>query len=94
MKPNLPKEPPEELLRSMAFRYDHGLAIPGYYDQPLLKERNSGATHEQMLQSTLRTMSQLYEEVAGYGFYKYEEEIPEYIHSPEKQMYSFDKKDS
>lgn len=90
MKPNLPKDPPEELLRSMAFRYDHGLAIPGYYDQPFLKEKNLGATHEQMLESTLRTMSQLYEEVAGYGFYKYKREVPEEIISPSEPIYSFD----
>lgn len=93
MKPNLPKEPPEKLLKSMAIRYDHGLAIPGYYDQEMTKGV-SKISHEDKLKATMNVMSQLYEEVAGYGFYKYEEEIPEYIYLPKKQMYSFDRKSS
>jgi len=65
---NLPKEPPEELILSMAIRYDHGLAIDGYYDTLPVQ---LGATHKQRLESTLKVMRQLYEEVSGYGFYKY-----------------------
>ena len=70
MKNILPKEPPEKLLMSMAIRYDHALGCDGYYDQEIFK--SSGMTHEQRLKSTLATMRQLYEEVAGYGFYKWE----------------------
>jgi len=64
----LPKEPPEGLLLSMAIRYDHGLAIDGYYDTLPVQ---LGATHKQRLESALRVMGQLYEEVSGHGFYKY-----------------------
>lgn len=28
----VPVEPTDELLMSMAVRYDHGLGVPGYYD--------------------------------------------------------------
>ena len=64
----LPKEPPPGLLMSMALRYDHGLGCPGYYDQELLCGK-PGA-HAKKLEATLRIMRQLYEEVAGHGFYK------------------------
>jgi hypothetical protein len=67
----LSKEPPDGLLMSMAVRYDHGLGIPGYYDQ--FQFLNYGVTHEQRLKATLVTMRQLYDEVAGYGFFKYPE---------------------
>ena len=89
MNPNLPQEPPEGLLMSMALRYDHALGCPGYYDQPFIKERNLGATHEQILNSTLGTMAKLYDEVAGYWFYKYKQS-PEEIILPSDVMYSFD----
>lgn len=68
--PDMPQEPPPGLLMSMAIRYDHGLGMPGYYDS--LNQCTSipgGPTHAQRLESTLRTMRQLYEEVSGYGFY-------------------------
>lgn len=57
---------------SMAIRYDHALACPGYYDQEIFK--SSGVTHQQRLESTLITMRQLYEEVSGYGFYSEDRE--------------------
>lgn len=60
----LPKDPPAELLLSMALRFDHGLGLPGYYDS-LYGE----GEHELRLQSTLAQMRQLYEEVSGYGFF-------------------------
>lgn len=60
----LPKEPSPGLLMSMALRYDHALGCDGYYDSP-----ESGITHAQRLKSTLSTMRQIYEEVAGTGFY-------------------------
>jgi hypothetical protein len=87
-KIGLPKEPPLGLLMSMAIRYDHALGIPGYYDQQIFEgEGNCG--HMKRLQSTLTTMSQLYEEVAGYGFYQpsketiYASKVPEEIKNGE-----------
>ncbi len=66
----LPKTPPDGLLHSMAIRYDHGLGLPGYYDT--IPDTDEGA-HERKYQATIRIMSQLYEEVSGHGFYKWEE---------------------
>lgn len=63
----LPRTPSPGLLASMAVRLDHGLMCPGYYDQPIF---HGGVTHAQRLNSTLDAMSQLYSEVAGYGFYR------------------------
>lgn len=65
----LPKEPPPGLLMSMAIRYDHGLGMPGFYDSGIYTDV-TGITHAQRLDSTLRTMRQLYEEVSGHGFYR------------------------
>jgi hypothetical protein len=59
------RTPTDGLLMSMAIRYDHGLGIPGYYDQPMFE----GITHKQRLESTLRIMRQIHEEVVGTGFY-------------------------
>ncbi len=64
----IPREPPQDLLRSMAVRYDHGLGVPGYYDQPVFGAENVG--HARRMEATLRTMAQLYEEVVGKGFYR------------------------
>ncbi len=61
-------EPPDELLMSMAIRYDHGLGCAGYYDQPSMQR--DGVTHAIRLRSTLTTMRQLHEEVVGTGFYR------------------------
>lgn len=63
---SLPEDPPEELLHSMALRYDHALGCDGYYDQPLYKQKDTDPTHEQRYRSTINTMRQLYEEVSGY----------------------------
>jgi hypothetical protein len=63
-----PVDPSPGLLMSMAIRYDHALGLPGYYDGALFS--GSGVTHAQRLESTLRTMRQLWEEVVGQGFYK------------------------
>lgn len=65
--PDLPKDPPPGLLMSMAIRFDHGLGVPGYYDT--LGLLSDGLSHAKRLESTLRIMRQLYEEVSGYGFY-------------------------
>lgn len=68
VKVSLPKDPPPGLLMSMALRYDHSLGCPGYYDDEIYTCR--GISHKQRLEGTLTIMRQLYEEVAGYGFYK------------------------
>lgn len=74
----VPREPTPGLLMSMALRYDHGLGMPGYYDdiQQMLPEGHpeKGITHARRLESTLTTMRQLHEEVVGAGFYKPERE--------------------
>lgn len=62
----LPKDPPDELIMSMALRFDHGLGCGGYYDALY-----GDGEHEKRLASTLLIMRQLYEEVSGHGFYKY-----------------------
>ena len=64
----VPVEPTPELLRSMAIRYDHGLGVEGYYDQPIFGAENVG--HAKRLEATIRTMRQLHEEVVGTGFYR------------------------
>jgi hypothetical protein len=64
----IPVKPTDALLMSMAVRYDHGLGMPGYYDQELFSA--SGVTHAQRLESALGTMRQLHEEVVGKGFYR------------------------
>ena len=63
----VPIVPSKSLLLSMAIRSDHGLAIPGYYDQEFLGGKEG--THEMRLQSALRSMRQLHEEVVGTGFH-------------------------
>ena len=55
------------LLVSMAIRLDHGLGGPGYYDSPAFSA--SGLTHKRRLEAAMRTARQLWEEVAGVGFY-------------------------
>lgn len=72
MNTPLPKTPPPGLLMSMAVRSDHGLGCPGYYDQPIFAK--PGLTHADRLKAALIRMSQIYEEVAGYGFYSPEGE--------------------
>lgn len=63
---SVPVEPPIELLRSMALRFDHALGVPGYYDQPMFV---NGPSHQQRYDSAITVMRQLYEEVVGEGFY-------------------------
>lgn len=71
--PLLPKVPPPGLLMSMALRSDHGLGCPGYYDQQPFKDSPKG-NHARRLEATISVMRQLYEEVAGYGFYSPDKE--------------------
>lgn len=69
----VPVKPTDELLLSMAVRYDHGLGIPGYYDQELFS--GSRVAHAQRLEAALTTMRQIHEEVVGTGFYKPKDSI-------------------
>lgn len=61
---NLPKEPPIGLLMSIAIRLDHGLGIPGYYDQ------FEPGGHEIKLKLALSDARRAYEEISGQGFYR------------------------
>lgn len=70
----VPKEPSEGRLISMAIRSDHGLGVPGFYDQKFLRSANNGATHLRIFNATIGTMRQLYEEATGQGFYRPERE--------------------
>lgn len=64
----VPVKPTDALLYSMAVRYDHGLGVPGYYDQDIFGIK--GVSHERRLESAIGTMRQLHEEVVGTGFYR------------------------
>ena len=73
------KEPSPGLLMSMALRFDHALGMPGYYDSQnkMFSRGASGQkqpTHAMRLASTLVQMRQIWEEVAGNGFYSPERE--------------------
>jgi hypothetical protein len=65
------RTPSPALLMSMAARHDHGLGVPGYYDQlkAFFLENNDGPTHAQAVAAALREMAKLHEEVVGDGFY-------------------------
>lgn len=67
----VPVEPTDELLMSMAVRYDHGLGMPGYYDQPIFKqlEGKNHIPHSRRVETALSQMRQIHEEVVGMGFY-------------------------
>lgn len=67
-----PAEPPPGLLMSMVIRMDHGLGVPGYYDQPMFG--SDAPTHKQRLEAALVTARQMWEEVVGQGFYRPERE--------------------
>lgn len=71
----VPVEPTSALLHSMAVRYDHGLGMPGYYDQPIFGAENVG--HARRLEATISVMRQLHEEVVGTGFYRPAEPVRE-----------------
>jgi hypothetical protein len=70
------EEPSAGLLMSMAIRMDHGLGVPGYYDQPMFG--SDGPTQNQRLEAALSTARQMWEEVTGRGFYRPEKEA-EYV---------------
>lgn len=64
----IPREPSEGVLMSIAIRLDHGLGVPGFYDQELFAA--SGVTHARRLQVAIDDARRAYEEVAGSGFYR------------------------
>jgi hypothetical protein len=65
----VPVAPTPGLLMSMAIRHDHGLGVPGYYDQPLMQRANHGVSHARMVECALSDMRKIYEEVVGSGFF-------------------------
>ena len=70
----VPIKPPLGLLTSMAIRSDHGLGVPGYYDQPFLLKMNHGVGHARRMECAIAEMRKLYEEVVGTGFYSADKE--------------------
>jgi hypothetical protein len=74
------------LAMSMALRYDHAIARPGYYDwtggAPGFGEKQPGR-HAQRLAGTIGSMRQLWEEATGHGFYRPERES-EYVAMAER----------
>ena len=67
LRMGLPIEPPTHLLYSMAMRYRHDFGLARKEeDGPLA----CGVTEAER-EAILRTMRQLYEEVAGHGFFTY-----------------------
>lgn len=71
----IPKKPSDGVLMSMAVRSDHGLAVPGYYDESAFAGSiQFPISHKKRLEGTISSMRQLYEEVAREGFYSDEQE--------------------
>jgi hypothetical protein len=69
----IPKTPPDDLLRSIAVRWDHALAGgPEVYDNML--GRKSG-DWEVVMRGYVGMARQAYEEITGNGFYKWEKEL-------------------
>lgn len=68
MKPNLPKVPPPGLLWSMALRLRHDFGVDADDTSPMA----SGFTPEER-EVVLRDMRRLYDEVAGSGFFNWED---------------------
>lgn len=80
----IPQKPTLGRLVSMGTRYDHSLGIrapddddrhqyPGYIDPTGMKTNfhcYTGGKTDREVKSILRTMSQLYEEISGLGFYQ------------------------
>ena len=67
----VPVEPTIGRLMSMAIRDDHGLGVPGFYDN--LSFTAGGPywpPHQQRIEAAIARMRQLYEEAIGEGFYK------------------------
>lgn len=61
----LPKEPPSALIESMCLRYAHDFGLDKDPAAPL-----SAGWNDDERAALRRTMRQLYEEVAGHGFYR------------------------
>ncbi len=63
----LPKEPPPGLINSMCMRYAHDFGIDADDSSPM----SCGWT-EQEREALRQVMRQLYEEVSGHGFFKWD----------------------
>lgn len=61
----LPEEPVEGLLNSMAICYDHSFGIPHFNE--------TNEEHKERQRRILVLMRKFYDEIAGYGYYKYKE---------------------
>lgn len=61
----LPEEPVEGLLNSMAICYDHSFGIPNFNE--------TNEEHKERQRRILVLMRKFYDEIAGYGYYKYKE---------------------
>lgn len=64
---SVPREPSEGLLMSIALRLDHGLGMPGYYDQ-----LGKPGDHKRRLEMTIADARRAYEEITGTGFWSKE----------------------
>jgi len=64
----VPKIPPRSLLESMAMRYRHDFGFEADDTSPMPYGMTSAEK-----ESLLRTMSQLYEEATGQGFFKFKD---------------------
>lgn len=63
IKDVLPEEPPVGLLNSMALSYDHSFGIANFNED---EEK-----HKERQKRILVLMRKFYDEVSGYGYYKY-----------------------
>lgn len=61
----LPEDPVEGLLNSMAICYDHSFGIPHFNE--------TSEEHKERQRRILVLMRKFYDEIAGYGYYKYKE---------------------
>jgi hypothetical protein len=67
---HLPQTPPPALIESMCYRYDHAHGIEQYKSDGFKWRVETPEEFEMRQEGNRRIMRQLYEEVAGYGFYK------------------------
>lgn len=67
---HLPQIAPTALIESMCFRYDHAHGIKQYTVDGFKWREETDEEFENRRDSNRRMMNKLYEEVAGYGFYK------------------------
>jgi hypothetical protein len=68
----VPVEPTDGLLMSIAMRFDHAIAMPGFYDQQMLGGKPGD--HARRLSSLIADARRAHEEIVGKGFYAPERE--------------------